>query len=332
MNAHEALATTTGSPRRQSATPGLQSPLSAPLSPQGGLIGCSPAIEALVARLAEAGRGDEPVLVTGETGAGKRLVARALHALGPRAGAPFVAADARALELRARAASTLAELCAGLATCAVGEAGGTLLVAELADLSPSGRAALWRCVERRTPSGARPPWRLVVATRLEAIRARTALDLGRLPAVVLEIPALRDRTEDLPLLAAWFAERAGARYGKRISGLRPEALDLLRSHSWPGNVRELESEIERAVLLTPDGCAIAPAALSPDLRVGAVTRRPSRLRQRCRDLERGLVRQALERNGWNVSATARELGISRVGLTKKLRVLGVERPDRRDWD
>jgi two-component system response regulator HupR/HoxA len=164
-----------------------------------------------------------------------------------------------------------------------------------------------------------------------------------LRSFVLPVPSLRDRREDLPLLIEHFLVELCQVHGKRISGLSPAALELLLAHGWEGNVRELRSEIERAVILAPDapestanpvgpaGIEIDPRALSPDLlpvgmsSAGQVT---SSLKQRSRALEKKMLAEVLTKNRWNVAATARELGISRVGLSKKLRSLELKRPPR----
>jgi transcriptional regulator with PAS, ATPase and Fis domain len=179
----------------------------------------------------------------------------------------------------------------------------------------------------------------------------------RIAAFPLTLPPLRDRPDDLPLLVDFFVARAGKRHGKRLAGITPDAFEVLALHRWPGNVRELENEIERAAALTADGALVSLQALSPRIRRtvaaspalsdGATGPRwqspfvaaqvpdghsgsPSPLSETARSLkdaratfEADYIRAQLERNGGNVSRTARALGVSRVTLQKKLRELGL---------
>jgi len=167
--------------------------------------------------------------------------------------------------------------------------------------------------------------------RSEVDRGNLREDLyARLRGFVLPVPSLRERREDLPLLLHHFLAELSRVHGKRPAGLCPETLDLLLAHGWEGNVRELHGEVERAVILTPDGMAIEPRVLSPDLLPSGPSAGPSTssLKQRSRALEKKMLAETLARYRWNVAATARELGISRVGLSKKLRSLELKRPPR----
>ena len=298
----------------------------------GGMLGRAPAMQELFRRLEKASHSLSPVLIEGETGAGKRLTACTLHALGSGAAGPFVAIDAASLEGRHSVLTTL--LSEGH------ERGGTLFIDEVSDLPAETQRELWRLLEaaRRRPLALSPrsTMRIVCSTsrdlRSEVDRGNLREDLhSRLRGFVLPVPSLRERREDLPLLLNHFLAELSRVHGKRPAGLCPETLDLLLAHSWEGNVRELHGEVERAVILTPDGVAIEPRVLSPDLlpsgtpSAGQIT---SSLKQRSRALEKKMLAETLARHRWNVAATARELGISRVGLSKKLRTLELKRPPR----
>lgn len=316
-------------------------------SPWDNLVGRSPAMQELFRQIELVAQTDATVLVEGETGTGKDLVARTLHSLGHRARKPFVAVNASNLQENLfeselfghvkGAFSGALEHHEGLARAADG---GTLLIDEVGELSLPNQAKLLRFLdskEVRPVGGVRPVKvnvRIICATNRDLLaeveRGRFREDLYyRLRVITLRVPSLRERKEDLPLLICHFLRKFRAQYEKDIDGLTEEAMQLLISHSWCGNVRELENEIERAVVLTPCGEKIAAVVLSPQLRRGrsngkAVT--ASALRQFRRDVEKQLVQEALKRTGWNVTAAARDLGISRVGLSKKLKTLGIRRP------
>jgi len=253
--------------------------------------------------------------------------------MGPGAAGPFVAVDAASLE--GRQGNVLSALLSQGQ-----ERGGTLFIDEVAELPAEAQRELWRLLEavRRRPPGLSPRGavRIVCSTsrdlRAEVERGTLRDDLhSRLRSFVLPVPSLRERRDDLPLLAERFLAELAPVYGKRIPGISPAALALLLAHGWEGNVRELRNEIERAVLLTPDGAEVEPRALSPDLLpTGAASAglAAASLKQRSRALEKKMLAETLGRNRWNVAATARELGISRVGLSKKLRSLDLKRPPR----
>ncbi len=277
----------------------------------GEMIGRTRVMRELFRRLDRASRDASPVLLEGETGVGKNLAAQTLHALAHPPAALFLTFDPAGWPIAAE--------------CAVG---GTLFVDEVAELPADVQHELWQYL------GA-PGLRVVCATardlRGEVERGRFRPDLYRLlRAGAIGVPSLRERRDDIALLVDHFLAAACRRHDRRIPGLHADTLRLLLAHSWDGNVRELRNELERAVLLTADGEEVRPQALSPDLApavplAGAL---PGSLRQRSRELEKKMVEQALARNGWNVAATARELGISRVGLSKKLRALDMRRPRR----
>ncbi len=323
--------------------PAELSPVPAPRRVPGELVGVSPAMRSLHRQIERFAAADVAVLLEGEPGSGKGLVARTLHRFGPRTGRPFVIVDSSCLggesfeaELFGQAPEGLAhDYREGLAGAADG---GTLFFDEIGDLPPESQAKLLRFVDSRLvrplgPARPRPvDVRLLCATRrdlrAEARAGRFRADLYyRLRGVLVRVPSLRERREDLPLLAEFFLESLGTRFAKRLN-LSPAALEALFSHSWEGNVRELANALERALLRTPAGQEILPEALAlrapapPALTAGG---EPG-LRSYRHEQERAIVLEALEAARWNVSAAARRLGLSRVGLSKKIKTLGLVRP------
>jgi two-component system, NtrC family, response regulator AtoC len=280
--------------------------------------------------------GDAPaVLVRGETGTGKELVARALHFSGPRRAKPFVELNCAALPAQLleselfgheRGAFTDArERKLGLVETAEG---GTLFLDEIGDMEPALQSKLLKLLEERTVRRLgsvreqRVNVRIVAATHQpldQLVReGRFRADLYfRLRVVQLELPPLRERGEDVLVLARQFLAQHAARYGVPVSPLRADAEAALRGHAWPGNVRELRNLLEQVVLLgrgEPIGQAelgLRPAALAPGpvLESGART---------LAELERVALEQALQQCGWNVSRAARHLGVSRDTLRYRI--------------
>jgi len=283
----------------------------------GPMLGRAPAMRELFRRLERLSRGDAPVLLAGETGTGKHLAALTLHALGPCPAAPFLCLDLDP------------------ATWPLPiPRGATFFVREVGDLPPAAQRALLELLERapRRSAGQRL-WRLVCSTGRdlspEVARGSFRRDLfARLCGAVVAVPSLRERRADLPLLVERFLAEAAAHFRRPVPpGVRDDAMELLAAYAWEGNVRELRREIERAVVFAGEGEALAPRHLSPEL--GRTAGAPAAsLKQRSRELERRWISRILAGTGWNVAAAARELGISRVGLTKKIRSLDLHRPAR----
>jgi len=315
----------------------------------GTVVGSSPAmteVMELVRKIAPAG--SATVLVTGETGSGKGVLARAVHELSPRSDQPFVNVTCSAL------AETLMEselfghekgaftdartMKRGLVEVANG---GTLFLDEIGELSPAVQSKLLRFIEEkafRRVGGTRDMTvdvRVVAATNRdlerEVAEGRFREDLYyRLRVLPIEVPPLRHRASDIAPLARHFLDTFSRELGKRVDEIDPEAMELLEAHPWPGNVRELRNAIERAVLLT-DGTRLTPDALPPDLRGGgASTDTPSELPDFGSDgldleeLEERLLREALRRAEGNQSEAGRMLGLSRHQVRNRLQKYGVE--------
>jgi DNA-binding NtrC family response regulator len=309
------------------------------LRPRGttALVARSAAMQPVLQVLARVGPSDANVLITGENGTGKTLLAQALHDASPRAAAPFVSVNTGGLS-ETLADSELFGHERGAFTDARTERigrfevadGGTVFLDEIANMPSSIQGRLLRVLETReferlgSSRTRRADVRLISATNadlhgeVEAGRFRRDL-LFRLNTVELHLPPLRERREDIADLAALFLERHTRRYRKRIEGFRPAAVQSLLDHTWPGNIRELDHAVERAVLMT-DGPLIAPEALA--LRVSREG--GHRLDDMSlEDVEAFLVRKALDRYGRNVSAAAQALGLSRSAMYRRLQRYGL---------
>ncbi len=244
--------------------------------PEGMVVGESPAMRGLLEHLRAAARSDLHVLLLGETGAGKELVARALHESSRAAAGPFVAISCAAIPQELLEAE-LFGVAAGVAAGVEPRPGrfrqadaGTIFLDEVGELADPLQAKLLRVLQEREvlPLGGDHPLRfearVVAASNRnvdELVRGgRFRADLYyRLSGLELHVPPLRDRLEDLPRLVLHFAARAAEKYGKRISGVSRRALTLLMAYDWPGNVRELQNSVERAVLLADPSGALESA-------------------------------------------------------------------------
>ena len=325
--------------------------------PFADVIGDSPGIRAVLeqARQIAALNETPPVLITGETGTGKGLVARTIHASSPRASRPFIEVNCTALpatlmeaELfgHERGAFTDAkESKLGLFEAAEG---GFLFLDEVGDIELSLQGKLLKAVEERSVRRVggirdrRIDVRILAATnrdlQREAERERFRRDLYfRLAVILLRLPPLRERGEDILFLANHFLERFRSKYGKAATRLEPRAREQLLAYPWPGNVRELSHVIERAVLWSrgpvldvehlslstptqPSPGDAPPAAAAPTASDGASLPPPGM------DLdqwERTIIEQALREAGGNQTRAAQRLGISRDTLRYRLKKFGI---------
>jgi transcriptional regulator with PAS, ATPase and Fis domain len=314
------------------------------------IVGTSAAIQQLLAKASLAARSHANVLVTGETGTGKELLARMLHERSPRRRGRFVGVNCAALpdtllesELQGhvRGAFTGAERDRrGLIEDADG---GTLFLDEVAETSPAFQAKLLRVLQERSvrPVGGNRERavdvRIVAATHQtlsrEVANGRFREDLYyRLAVLTLPIPPLRERIEDLRPLAEHFLALHGRLEGKPGCRLTDEALAALEAHAWPGNVRELENTLHQALAWVEPGMPIGreqlverlAAALAPVDRALAQASPHEPLRATVARVEAWLLRRALEAEGDCRAATARRLGLTREGLYKKMKRLGIQ--------
>ncbi|HEY4242797.1 MAG TPA: sigma-54 dependent transcriptional regulator [Kofleriaceae bacterium] len=304
----------------------------------GNLVGESAAMQRVLAVLRRVAASDVPLLVTGETGAGKGAVARAVHAESARASGPFVAVNCAALpepllesELFGHVKGAFTGATADRAGLFAEADGGTLLLDEIGEMSPALQAKLLHVLESGTirPVGAARERavdvRILAATHRD-LRARAAEGafredlLYRLDLVSIEIPPLRDRRDDLPRFVAQFLADARARHPTtRVTGVARDALARMLDYAWPGNVRELSHVVERCVLLA-DGPDLAAPDLPPHIRDAAAAPPPTAFTGLVpmRELQRRYARWAFDALDGHKARTAEALGVDVKTLAKWL--------------
>jgi DNA-binding NtrC family response regulator len=301
------------------------------------LIAGSAAMRPVLQLMERVAPSDANVLITGEHGTGKEVVAQWLHAASPRAGRPLVAVNLGGLSEGLFESEMFGHVKGAFTdarTDRIGRfelaEGGTLLMDEIGTLEMRQQAKLLRVletgeVERVGASRARRvDVRILSATnadlRAEVAAGRFREDLlFRLNTIEIRLPPLRERPEDVRALAEHFLARYAARYRKPVAGFEPEALAALAAHPWPGNVRELDHALERAVLM-----AQAPLLRPGDLGLRGGPGGAPRLDElTLEEVERVLIRKALERHEGNVSQAAKSLGLSRSALYRRLQHHGL---------
>ncbi len=337
---------------RRGAAAGQPAAEAGPAAPGLPLVGHSASMQALYRLVARVMNTGLPVMITGASGTGKTLIARALHDFSERSGAPCITAGLESFEREG-----------GLEALRAQAGRGTLIFDEVADLSPGAQARLARLLDRLGPDGPR-----AIATSQRDLSADPGPNgfredlYYRLSTVHIPVPALRDRADDIADLAAHFLER-GVAEGLPRRALSEGALKLLRAHPWPGNIRQLENTIRRLMVTGTDpeigreevGAVLggAPAGDGPglpaaggDSLAGAVARHlrrgfglhdggdgglppPGLYARVLREVERPLLEIALDATGGNQAKCADLLGINRNTLRKKLTGLGIEVTRRR---
>jgi two-component system, NtrC family, response regulator AtoC len=333
--------------------------------PFAGILGRSPAMQAVMDQVRQVAALDEtpPVLITGETGTGKGLVARTLHTSGARAGKPFIDVNCTALPANLmeaelfgyeRGAFTDAkESKIGLFEAAEG---GFIFLDEVGDLELSLQGKLLRAIEERTirrVGGIRDrriDVRILAATNRDLEREVQGNHFRgdlyfRLAVILLHLPPLRERGEDAVLLAEHFLQRFSAKYGKDVRRIDARAREVLLSYPWPGNVRELSHVIERAVLwsrdstlnvdhlsvsapmrVAPDGGGRTPEVVEQPLPQvnGPGTQSPLPEGVDLSQWERSMIEQAMKEAGGNQTRAAQRLGITRDTLRYRLKKFGIQ--------
>ena len=285
------------------------------------------------------------VLVLGESGTGKELLARLIHQESERADAPFLPVNVAAIPSEL-VESALFGHERGSFTGAVKQqlgkfelaSGGTLFLDEIGELKPDVQAKILRAIQEsevERVGGSRAikvDLRLITATNVDLDRAvregRFREDLYyRINVIPIRLPALRERVDDLPELAEFFVRRYNLKFRKAVLGIEESAMDVLRAYRWPGNIRELENLIERLVAVNdkdwisagdlPYEYHLAPLGRAEEITEGLLDRA-------CETFERNFILKALERAGWNVTATARNLGVPLSTMKHKIERLDIK--------
>jgi len=311
----------------------------------GAIVGMAPAMTRVFELMRRLEDVDAPtVLLTGESGTGKDLVAQAIHSNGPRKDAPFVEIDCASLPEtliesqifgHERGAFTDArQMKRGLFEVA---RGGTIFLDEIGEMSHGTQAKLLRALENRrfkrvggvvdlpVDAGIIAATNRDLSTEVEAGRFRQDL-FYRLAIIPIELPSLRQRADDIPLLVGHFIEHFRKRVASRIEGVEPEALEAMRRYAWPGNVRELRNVIERIVILHREDTLLRAAQLPAEVRYAAQHPGGKAVASfalpeegvNLEDVERSLLQQALDRTDGNQTAAARLLGITRYALRYRM--------------
>jgi transcriptional regulator with PAS, ATPase and Fis domain len=313
-----------------------------------GILARSSKMKRLLRLITKIASTESTVLITGESGTGKELVARAIHYESPRASRPFVPVNSAAIP-ETLFESELFGHVRGAFTGATGTKkglfeqaeGGTLFLDEVAEIPPLIQVKLLRALQEKEvrrigdDSSVGVDVRVIAATNTDVNRALESGQLRddlyyRLNVFRIELPSLRERREDIPLLARYFLERYSRRQGKDMTGFSREAQLFLLKYDYPGNVRELENAVERAVALA-DAQVITEKELPTDMFQSRMLR-PAREglagyspEWTLEELEREHIRTVLQKYGGNVSRTAASLGISRSTLWRKMREYGLSR-------
>jgi DNA-binding NtrC family response regulator len=297
------------------------------------------------------------VLLTGQSGTGKSLIARAVHKSSSRADAPFVEVACGALPENLLESELFGHK-AGAFTGAVGDRlgkfdqadGGTIFLDEIGTASPAMQVKLLRVLQELTfePLGGvethKVDVRVILATNEDLEELVASGDFRqdlfyRINVINIELPALRERTSDIPLLARHFLKKICDDSGKQVEDFTPDAMESLLSYSWPGNVRQLQNIVERAVLLGKQSY-VTPLDLPDRLQQGsrsafqasasrhgdASSSSTRTLKEALAEPERRIILEVLESKDWNRNATADQLGINRTTLYKKMKRLGLELP------
>jgi DNA-binding NtrC family response regulator len=319
----------------------LRQRLESPLGSYGGLIGKSPPMRQLYQNITRVAATDAPVLVSGESGTGKELVARTLHDLSPRRDGPFLAINCAAIpptlmesEILGHEKGAFTGALERRLGCFEQSDGGTLFLDEITEMVPEVQAKFLRVLEekevRRIGAANSVPVsvRVVTATNRSPAQAvkeeRLRSDLFyRLSVFHLELPPLRERGEDIALLAGYFLEQFAEKYERPVLPCAADFVSALKDHSWPGNVRELRNALERVAVLAP-GPTLTAADVKQFCLSTLLAESIDSVPVSLAEAERQAIERALGATGGNKTQAARILGITPKTLNAKLALYGPE--------
>jgi len=316
------------------------------------IVGSSAGMRLVYDQIEKVSGSDITVFVSGESGTGKELVARAIHAASLRSDEPFIDVNCAAIPEGLQESELFGHE-KGAFTGALAThpgkfeqaAGGTIFLDEVGEMSPSAQARLLRVLQERCLQRVGGTKTIELDVRVISASNRDlesmVADGGfrqdlyyRLVVFPIELPPLRLRSEDVPLLAEHFIEKYARDAGRRVRGISPAAMEALRAHQWPGNVRELENIIHRSLLIT-DGPVIGVGDLPPGLGTASAAptaegSAPISVAMSLDELEKAAIEKSLRRHGGNLSDVARQLGIGRSTLYRKLEQYGLR--EKKDED
>jgi len=305
----------------------------------GDLVGAGPSMREVYRRIERVAATDISVLVTGETGTGKELVAREIHRRSPRAQGPFVSVNCAAIPeplLESELFGHVKGAFTGAIATRLGKFqaahGGTLFLDEIGEMPPALQVKLLRALQDRTvtkvgDTRAEPvDIRVIAATNKvladEIAKGAFREDLFyRLDVVSIELPPLRARGEDVVVIARWFLQKFAKEFGARVRGFTPAAVVAIRKYAWPGNIRELENRLKKAIVLadralvSAEDLDLRPETLDPIVP----------LVQAKEDFQKRYINEVLERNGGNRTKTAKDLGVDPRTIFRHLERLEAER-------
>ena len=310
------------------------------------IIGNSPALESVLEQVERVAPTDSTVLIQGETGTGKELIAHAIHNLSSRCGRPFIRVNCAAIPLDLLESELFGHEKGAFTGAIAQKVGrfeladkGTLFLDEVGDIPPALQPKLLRVLQEQEFERLGSTRTHQVDVRLVAATNRNLMEMAnrgefrsdlyyRLNVFPVVLPPLRDRREDIPALVNHFAEVYGRRMSRQIDHIPPATLSALTSYDWPGNIRELQNLVERAVILSDDGVLPNPLPAGGTFVVtthaAAAPPAPTTLK----DSQRILILQTLESVGWVIGGprgAATKLGLKRTTLIHKMQKLGISR-------
>ena len=312
------------------------------------LIGNSPALEVVLEQVERVAPANATVLIQGETGTGKELIARAIHNISSRCGRPFVKLNCAAIPFDLLESELFGHEKGAFTGAIAQKVGrfevadrGTLFLDEVGDIPLALQPKLLRVLQEQEFERLGGNRTHQVDVRLVAATHRNLADMVkrnefrsdlyyRLNVFPIVLPPLRARSEDVPALVKHFADIFGRRIGKQIDHIPPETMSAFISYAFPGNIRELQNLIERAVILSNDG--VLPNPLPPPEAGGMETVTVFPMQSTLKDSERTLILRTLEAADWVLggpTGAAARLGLKRTTLITRLKKLGIERPGRR---